>query len=89
MLLTTTVSAALLYWSIGHPTGFPWNAAPVAGALLAATDPVAVVTQLKTLGAPERLAVILKGESCSTMRLPSCSSASFSRTCYCHLQTRM
>ncbi len=63
MLLTTVISAALLYWGIGHPTGFPWIAALLTGALLAATDPVAVVAQLKTLGAPERLGVILEGES--------------------------
>lgn len=63
MLLTTIVSAAMLYWGIGHTAGFPWIAALLAGTLLAATDPVAVVTQLKTLGAPERLGVILEGES--------------------------
>ena len=63
MLLTTCVAAVLLYSGIGHPTGFPWIAALLAGSLLAATDPVAVVAQLKTLGAPERLAVLLEGES--------------------------
>lgn len=63
MLLTTAISAVLLYLGIGHPTGFPWIAALLAGALLAATDPVAVVAQLKTLGAPERLGVLLEGES--------------------------
>jgi len=63
MLLTTSFSAGLLYYGIGHDTGFPWLAALMAGALLAATDPVAVVAQLKTLGAPERLGVLLEGES--------------------------
>lgn len=63
MLLTTIISAVILYFGIGHPTGFPWIAALLAGALLAATDPVAVVAQLKTLGAPERLGVLLEGES--------------------------
>ncbi len=63
MLLTTLISAAMLYFGIGHPNGFPWIAALLAGALLAATDPVAVVTQLKTLGAPQRLGVVLEGES--------------------------
>ncbi len=63
MLLTTLISAAMLYFGIGHSVGFPWIAALLAGALLAATDPVSVVTQLKTLGAPERLGVVLEGES--------------------------
>lgn len=62
-LLTTVICGALLYVGIGHPSGFPWVAALLAGALLAATDPVAVVQQLKTLGAPERLEVLLEGES--------------------------
>ena len=63
MLMTTLISAALLFWGIGHPSGFPWIAALLTGALLAATDPVAVVAQMKSLGAPERLGVILEGES--------------------------
>jgi len=63
MLLTTVLSAVLLYAGIGHPSGFPWIAALLSGALLAATDPVAVVRQLKTLGAPQRLEVLLEGES--------------------------
>jgi CPA1 family monovalent cation:H+ antiporter len=63
MLVTTGLCAVVLYYAIGHPVGFPWIAALIAGALLAATDPVAVVAQLKTLGAPERLGVLLEGES--------------------------
>ena len=63
MLVTTTVSAVLLYVGIGHSSGFPWIAALLAGALLSATDPIAVVGQLRTLGAPKRLEVLLEGES--------------------------
>lgn len=63
MLLTAVLCAALVFWGIGHPTGFPWIAALITGALLAATDPVAVVAQLKNLGAPERLVTLLEGES--------------------------
>ena len=63
MLLTTGIAAVLLYFGIGHPTGFPWIAALLTGALLAATDPVAVVQQLHSLGAPARLGVLLEGES--------------------------
>lgn len=63
MLLTALLSAGLIYWGIGHATGFPWLAALVTGALLAATDPVAVTAQLRAARAPERLAVLLEGES--------------------------
>jgi CPA1 family monovalent cation:H+ antiporter len=63
MLLTAVVSAALIYWAIGHGSGFPWIAALLTGALLASTDPVAVVAQLKDMGAPARLSMLLEGES--------------------------
>ena len=63
LVATTAITGVLLYYGIGHASGFPWIAALLAGALLAATDPVAVVSQLKTLGAPERLGVLLEGES--------------------------
>ena len=61
--LTTAVAGFLIFWGIGHPTGFPLIAALLSGALLAATDPVAVVAQLKSLGASPRLGVLLEGES--------------------------
>lgn len=63
MLLTTFATAAGLYYGIAHATGFPWEAALLCGALLAATDPAAVVSQLKMLSAPNRLALLLEGES--------------------------
>ena len=63
VILATVITAALLYLGIGHPAGFPWLAALVAGVLLSATDPVAVVGLFRRLGVPERLAVLLEGES--------------------------
>ncbi|MDZ7643987.1 MAG: sodium:proton antiporter [Woeseiaceae bacterium] len=63
MLATAVLCAGLVFWGIGHPSGFPWIAALITGTLLAATDPVAVVAQLKELGAPQRLATLLEGES--------------------------
>lgn len=63
MLLSTFIAAALIYVGIGHPQGFPWIAALLAGALLAATDPVAVVALLRQMGVSERLALLLEGES--------------------------
>ncbi len=63
MLLSTLITAALVYAGIAHPTGFPWIAAFLTGALLSATDPVAVVALFRQMGAPERLTVLLEGES--------------------------
>ncbi|CAE7831260.1 NHX7, partial [Symbiodinium sp. KB8] len=40
-----------------------WNAGMAFGAMLSATDPVAVVALLKELGAPEQLALGIEGES--------------------------
>lgn len=63
LLLTASITAIGLYYGIAHPTGFPLIAALLTGAILAATDPVAVVARLREIGAPERLAVLLEGES--------------------------
>jgi CPA1 family monovalent cation:H+ antiporter len=42
---------------------FSWPVALVFSALIAATDPIAVVALFKTLGAPRRLSVLVEGES--------------------------
>lgn len=63
MLLSTVVAAVAVYYGIGHPTGFPWIAALLTGALLAATDPVAVLEVMRKLGVPERLCLLLDGEA--------------------------
>jgi CPA1 family monovalent cation:H+ antiporter len=42
---------------------FTWLYALVFGAVVAATDPIAVVGLFKSLGAPKRLSVLLEGES--------------------------
>jgi Na+:H+ antiporter len=42
---------------------FTWQHALVFGALISATDPIAVITVFKSLGIPNRLAVLLEGES--------------------------
>ncbi|MBN1485020.1 MAG: Na+/H+ antiporter [Chloroflexia bacterium] len=44
-------------------TGLPLTSALVFGALIAATDPVAVVALFRAMGVPQRLAVALEGES--------------------------
>ncbi len=63
MLLSALITAALVYAGIAHPGGFPWIAALLTGALLSATDPVAVVALLREAGVSERLSLLLEGES--------------------------
>ena len=63
MLLTCLIAAVLLFYGIAHETGFPWLAALITGAILAATDPVAVVDKLREMKAPKRISVLLEGES--------------------------
>ncbi len=43
--------------------GFTWKYALVFGALISATDPIAVVALFRSLGVPKRLEVLLDGES--------------------------
>ncbi|MGC8536403.1 MAG: cation:proton antiporter [Rhizomicrobium sp.] len=56
-ILTPAVSALHL------EQDFTWQYALVFGALIAATDPIAVVAVFRSLGAPRRLSVLLDGES--------------------------
>jgi CPA1 family monovalent cation:H+ antiporter len=44
-------------------TGLAWPVALVFGALISATDPVAVIAVFRTLGVPKRLSVLMEGES--------------------------
>jgi CPA1 family monovalent cation:H+ antiporter len=43
--------------------GFTWEHALVFGAIISATDPIAVVAMFRNLGVPKRLSVLLEGES--------------------------
>lgn len=60
--ITVAVSAGLIYVGVNHP-GFPWVAALLTGAILAATDPISVVNLLRTEKAPEDIATLVEGES--------------------------
>jgi len=62
LLLSTGMIALLVYLGIGDPTGFPWTAALLTGALLSATDPAGVVHLVRHVGGPERLVILLEGE---------------------------
>ena len=63
LLISTAICAFLLYWAIGDSIGFPWLAALFTGAILSATDPMAVLVLFKKMGAPKRLALLVDGES--------------------------
>ncbi|GAA4879108.1 cation:proton antiporter [Ferrimonas pelagia] len=63
VLITAGVIAGALQWAMGSPSGFPWIAALLTGAILAATDPVAVVTKLTELKASKELTTVFEGES--------------------------
>ena len=59
VLLTT----GLVGLVVSAGTNVPLSVAMVFGALVAATDPVAVVALFRTMGVPKRLQVLLEGES--------------------------
>jgi CPA1 family monovalent cation:H+ antiporter len=66
VLATIGATATLLVTSssiAAFAPGFGWAHASVFAALIAATDPIAVVALFKTLGAPRRLGVLIEGES--------------------------
>jgi CPA1 family monovalent cation:H+ antiporter len=57
------LTTVLVGWMVSLGTGLALQAALVFGALVAATDPVAVVALFRRLGAPRRLQVLLESES--------------------------
>ncbi len=59
VMLTTLIVGGLA----GLLTPLSWPMAFVFGALISATDPVAVVALFRALGAPKRLALLVEGES--------------------------
>jgi monovalent cation:H+ antiporter, CPA1 family len=64
--LATLVTATALVLTLragGIGSGISWSAAFVFATLIAATDPIAVVAIVRTLGAPLRLGVLIEGES--------------------------
>ena len=63
VLVSCYVVAALVFLGIGHIEGFPWIAALLTGGILAATDPVSVIGQLRSQHAPEDLTTLFEGES--------------------------
>ncbi|MFQ5408072.1 MAG: cation:proton antiporter [Anaerolineales bacterium] len=59
VVVAAPIVAGVVVWG----AGLSWSAALVFGALIAATDPVAVVAVFRRLGLPERLTELIEGES--------------------------
>lgn len=59
VLLTTFIVGAIVSWGVG----ISLTSGLIFGALIAATDPVAVVALFKALGAPKRLTTLVESES--------------------------
>jgi monovalent cation:H+ antiporter, CPA1 family len=59
------VAAAMLlaFRFIGSPAAFDWRSCLVFAALVAATDPIAVVALFRQLGVPDRLTTLVEAES--------------------------
>jgi CPA1 family monovalent cation:H+ antiporter len=57
------ISAAVVAVVLNVATGLPFVLGFVVGAMVAATDPVAVVSTFKQLGSPRRLATLIESES--------------------------
>jgi CPA1 family monovalent cation:H+ antiporter len=59
VVVTAVIVGALVAWGVG----IDWPTAMLFGAIIAATDPIAVLAIFKQLGAPHELAVLIEGES--------------------------
>ena len=57
------ISTAIIGTLVAYFTPIDFAAALVLGAILSATDPVAVISLFKQLGAPRRLTILVEGES--------------------------
>lgn len=68
LLASTGLSAGMMYYVLGYNDDgaehkFTMTAALLYGAIISATDPVAVVALLKELGASKQLSTMIEGES--------------------------
>lgn len=61
LILSTLITAALMKWLL--PWDWSWPVALMFGALISATDPVAVVALLKEVSSRKRLETLVEGES--------------------------
>jgi Na+:H+ antiporter len=59
VVITAAIVGTLMHWAIG----LAWPTGLLFGAIVAATDPIAVLAIFKRLGAPHELEVLVEGES--------------------------
>src|SRR5262245_12235300 len=59
VLLAMVLGGTVVQWGLG----LPWSVALLFGAMIAATDPVAVLATFRSLGVDTRLSVLIEGES--------------------------
>ena len=59
VLLTAVLASVSIRYILNYAEDFDWATALTLGAILAATDPVAVVALLKEVGASKRLATMI------------------------------
>lgn len=62
-LVGTLLGTFMVGYMINIWVGLPWLAALAFGALISATDPVAVIALFKSLGVSKRLGILVEGES--------------------------
>ena len=63
LIVATFLSAIMMKSILGYKDDFTWEAALLYGSIISATDPVAVVSLLKELGASKQLSTLIEGES--------------------------
>ncbi len=63
LLVATGLTAGLMQALVPDAWGWDWTTALIFGALISATDPVAVVALMRDLGVSKRLATLIEGES--------------------------
>jgi CPA1 family monovalent cation:H+ antiporter len=57
------VTAGIVGWVLSAATGLPLGLGLIVGAMVAATDPVAVIATFRQLGSPRQLATVVEAES--------------------------
>jgi monovalent cation:H+ antiporter, CPA1 family len=63
VLITAILIGFCFLYMVGYSNEFGWSAALTIGAIMSPTDPVAVISLLKSLGAPIKFNLLLEGES--------------------------
>jgi NhaP-type Na+/H+ or K+/H+ antiporter len=63
LMAATFLTASVMYWVLNYQVSMTFTECVVFGAIVSATDPVAVVALLKELGASKKLSTLIEGES--------------------------